>query len=224
MTTTALLMGLYQRDRTGQGQHIESRMINAAAYLHSDDFVRYEGKPPRRLADGGQHGLHALYRLYEATDGWVFLAAITDDEWRALCEATGKQGWLDDPRFATAESRVAHDEALAESLAALFRTRAAGDWERALTAVDVACVCAHEEFGRLLFEHEHMREAVGSTSGFHPTWGEFMQAGPLVRLGGVPGVSRLRTSVSGEDTDDVLRALGYSGDDAKRLREAQVVS
>ena len=223
-TTTALLTGLYQRDRTGHGQHIESRMINAAAYLHSDDFIRFEGKAPRRLADGGQHGIHALYRIYEAAEGWVFLAAVTDAEWQALCEATGNQRWLADPRYATAESRSAHDEALGKSLAAMFRNRAASDWERALTVVDVACVCAHEEFGRLLFEHEHMREAVGFTSGFHPTWGEFMQAGPLVRLGGVPGVSRLRTSVSGEDTDEVLRALGYRGDDAKRLREAQVVS
>jgi crotonobetainyl-CoA:carnitine CoA-transferase CaiB-like acyl-CoA transferase len=208
-TTTALLMALYARERTGRGQQVETRMLNAAAYLHSDEFLRHPGKPPRRIADKGQHGLDALYRLYPAAQGWVFLAAPTDAEWRAFCQATGNQGWLEDPRFSTAEDRAAHDEALAGLIAALFKTRAAQEWERLLTAADVACAEAHEEFSTLAFTHEQLRETVGALTGFHPSFGEFTQVGPLVRLAGVPEVSRIRTSASGQDTAEVLRSLGF---------------
>ncbi len=222
-TATAILAALYQRERTGKGQHVETRMLNAAAYLHSDDFLRYEGKPARRLADAGQHGLHALYRLYEAAPGWVFLAAGTDGEWRAFCQATGNVAWLNDPRFKTQEARLANDASLADDLDKLFRAGAAEDWERDLTAAGVACVCAHREFGRLLFDHKPMRDVLGTISGYHSTYGEFLQPGPLVGLSGVPSVKRVRTSASGEDTAGVLRSLGYSDAETKRLYEQNVV-
>ena len=61
-------------------------MLTANAYANSDDFLLYEGKPPRRQVDGELYGTAPWYRLYEASEGWVFLAAVTDDEWTAFCE------------------------------------------------------------------------------------------------------------------------------------------
>ncbi|MBI3743182.1 MAG: CoA transferase, partial [Chloroflexi bacterium] len=221
-TATAMLMALYQRDRTGKGQRIESRMLSAAAYLHSDDFIRYAGMPTRRIADKGQHGLNALYRLYPASEGWVFLAAPLESEWEAFCKATGKAEWLRDDRFRTLEARAANDEALIALLAGLFKTKPATDWERLLTPLDVACVVAHEDFGAMLFQNDNMREAVGHLTGTHPTFGEFTQAGPLVRLASVPTVSRLQSFTSGQNTADVLRSLGFPTENMPMPRQEAV--
>ena len=71
VNAVGLVLGLYARERTGQAQYIESTMINANAYLNIDDFYWHEGKQPRPLPDPEGYGLHALYRLYRASDGWV---------------------------------------------------------------------------------------------------------------------------------------------------------
>ncbi len=59
-------------------------MIGGNAHSYSDDFCAYDGKPPLAQSDTENHGLHALYRLYQAGDGWVFLAATNDKERAAL--------------------------------------------------------------------------------------------------------------------------------------------
>jgi len=69
-------------------------MIGGNVYSYSDDAVTHSGKPPVPLSDPEQYGLSSLYRLYEAADGWIFLAAVTERE-RADASAQRRQlhGW-----------------------------------------------------------------------------------------------------------------------------------
>ena len=92
VNAVGLVLGLYARERTGMAQYVESTMINANAYLNIDDFYWHEGKQPRPLPDRDGYGLHALYRLYRAKTGWVFLACLFEDEWEALCRAIDRPG------------------------------------------------------------------------------------------------------------------------------------
>jgi len=73
---TAILLGLYHREKTGRGQYLETSMIGTCLYANADDAIQYQGKPPRLLPDGQLNGLHALYRFYRAREGWVFLACV----------------------------------------------------------------------------------------------------------------------------------------------------
>src|SRR5690606_26874870 len=82
---SAAMLGLYARHRTGEGQQVFLSMLGANTYANSDDFVSYAGKPDRRPLDPMLHGPAALYRLYPARSGWVFLAAPEEREWQALC-------------------------------------------------------------------------------------------------------------------------------------------
>ena len=72
-------MALNHRDRTGQGQKVDLSLMKTGALATSDDFLRYEGKKDRPLADAGVHGLSALYRLYETGDGWVFSRVLAGE-------------------------------------------------------------------------------------------------------------------------------------------------
>ena len=85
LVASATLLGLYAQRRYGVGQEIYVNMLTANAYANSDDFLRYEGKPSRRQVDGELYGTAPWYRLYQASEGWVFLAAPTDEEWSAFC-------------------------------------------------------------------------------------------------------------------------------------------
>ena len=116
VTATAITMALYARQRFGKPQYIETTMIGSNAYVNADHFFDYEGRLPRPTQDPGGFGLGALHRLYESSDGWVFLDCPFEDEWRRMCEALGRADLISDPRFADADARVANDATLVSEL------------------------------------------------------------------------------------------------------------
>lgn len=219
-----ILMALYQRDRTGQAQQVETRMLISEAYLNSEDAIRYAGKPKRRIADKDQLGLEALYRLYRAKeDGWVFLGCRTDDEWRNLCQALGLARLLAHPRFATREGRREHSAELALILEPLFLERSAEVWEEILAPRGVPCVVAHKRFDEVFYKDLHYRanELVAEMS--HPIFGRYQQSGVLIRFSDTPGCIRRTAPFLGEHTREILLELGYSEAEVETLLANGVV-
>ena len=188
VNSVAMLMGLYAREHTGRGQYIESNMLGANGYANVNDFFWHEGKAPRQLPDPEGYGLNALYRLYRARKGWVFLACPFEEEWRALCQATGRQDLFEDPRFATSEAREENDAALAEQLEQVFAAREPLEWEKLLTDADVACVHA-EDRGMYWFYNEdpHVRENGFLTEVESARLGKFWRYSPLLSFSHTAG-------------------------------------
>ena len=223
VNAVGLLLGLYARERTGSAQYVESTMINANAYLNIDDFYWHEGKQPRPLPDPDGYGLHALYRLYQAKTGWVFLACPFDDEWQTLCHALDRPDLRDDPRFATPEARGLNDDALSQELAQVFATGDPIHWENLLTAADVACVKA-EDRGMYYFFNEdpHVREIGLLTDVQAPRFGDFWRYSPVVNFSETSG----RASpgpLKGQHTRPILRELGYTDEQILELKQQKVV-
>ena len=222
LVASATLLGLYAQRRSGIGQRIFVNMLAANAYANADDFVAYEGKPLRRQVDAELYGLSALYRLYPASEGWVFLAAPTDAEWRIFCEIAAPQ-LANDPRFADATGRDAHDAKLAEALAAVFATRPAAEWESLLAPQRIGCVAADAQSAGQFFAHdEHIQQ-----NGFAP-FSEHQRLGNLRRWGSLtvcaggrddygPGV------LAGAETDAILQEIGRGEAEIAALREQGVV-
>ena len=223
VNAVGLLLGLYARERTGQAQYVESTMINANAYLNIDDFYWHEGKQPRPLPDPEGYGLHALYRLYQAKNGWVFLACPCEDEWEAMCRAIDRPDLLRDPRFATREARGKHDDALAGELAAIFAAGEPLHWEELLAAVDVACVRAEDRGMYYFFNDDpHVRENGLLTQVEAPRFGEFWRYSPVVRFSETSGRAG-PGPLKGQQTRPILRELGYTEDQILDLKERKIV-
>jgi crotonobetainyl-CoA:carnitine CoA-transferase CaiB-like acyl-CoA transferase len=222
---TSLLLGLLARARTGEGQRVSSSMLATVAHAMAEHVVDGPGLPQAIGPGEDMRGPHALYRIYDAADGWVFLAVTSDAEWLALADALRDEVDLAaDARFATAALRAANDKALAETLAELFSGAPKGRWEERLLAADVACVAVSTE----RVERFLQGEQTGKASGYvvevtHPTFEQHLRLAPLVRFSrsatqAKPGV------LAGQATDAILTELGYDSGAIADLRARKIVA
>ncbi len=214
VVASATLLGLYAQQRYGVGQEIYVNMLAANAYANSDDFLQYEGKPPRRQIDAELYGTAPWYRLYEASDGWVFFAAPTCEEWTAFCQEAAPQ----------LEDLSADDEAaMTAAIAQVFAQAPAAEWERRLTAVGVGCVQADAASCGQFFAHdEHVLANDFSPVAPHRRLGAVRRWGPLTKMAGGrddygPGV------LAGAETDDILEEIGRSQEEIAHLRAKGIV-
>jgi len=223
---TAIMLGLWDRERTGMGQSIQDTMMIANAWANHKEAYNYTGRPSYAIPDRDSYGLHALYRLYPAKEGWVFFACLFDEEWSKFCHAVGRKDLLGDPRFAPA-ARQAHDEELVEQLSNIFATLPADKWENMLTAedVDVACVrvmeAGEEEF---LLDDPHSldNDFAVETEDENPRFGSYMRPGGIVQFSGMAG--RFRTApYVGQHTRSIMHEVGYSDAEVDDYHERRIV-
>jgi crotonobetainyl-CoA:carnitine CoA-transferase CaiB-like acyl-CoA transferase len=213
---TAIVLGLYARARTGAAPAMETTMLCSTGYIHSADMVAYEGAPARPIADAGQHGLAARYRLYRCADGWVFVAAPHDDHWEPLLDAVGLDGLRRDRRFATPEARRGHDDELADALATALAAQPAAHWVAGGRAAGVAIAPVHPEpFDRWLIASGLLRPAE------HPAYPPYWRLPPKVAFSGA--APRLGAAAAcGEHSRHLLRELGRSDAEIDALIAAGV--
>jgi crotonobetainyl-CoA:carnitine CoA-transferase CaiB-like acyl-CoA transferase len=220
---SSLLLGIYHQRRTGEGQFLSTSMIAGNALAYSDDFNSYAGKQPLPVADPESNGLDALYRLYEAESGWVFVAAPRQKDWEALAHAVGRTDLVGDARFATADARRENDDALAGELSAVFATRAAADWEDELASRRIAVVQASEVgYAEFSCTDPVLRETGMTVEIEHPLFGKILYASPSLRFSETP--ARIAPScLTGQHTEKILKELGYDDDAIGKLRADAVV-
>ncbi|HXY91938.1 MAG TPA: CoA transferase [Acidimicrobiia bacterium] len=207
---TALMLGLFHQRRTGEGQFLATSMIGGNVYSYSDDAVTYAGKPPVPQSDPEQHGLSALYRLYEAADGWIFLAAVTREERDALARALQ----IDLPDG---------DDERAAVIAAAVRERKADELEQMLTDAGAgAAAVAAVPHPAVVATDPVLLDTGLAVDIEHPLFGVIRRHGLPAALSETPG--RVAAGCSrGEHTRAILAELGYSPDDVAGLERDGVV-
>lgn len=221
---TGLLLGLHAQLRNDTGQYTETRMINTGAFDVSDEYYDYEGRAPERSVDSGQHGFHALYRLYETADGWLFVGCPRAEEWRTLCVALGREDLAKDQRFATPEARATHDAVLTEALATELKARSADAWERLLLQHDLGCVRADglswPSFW--LVDPSIKQNGLDAVTSHEALGGDYHRHGPTVHFSDMETVHGPPATL-GQHTEPILLELGYSIDEIDAMEDARLI-
>ncbi|NMP23782.1 CoA transferase [Sulfobacillus harzensis] len=132
-----ILAAMYERERTGKGDHVEVSLFGAqlAGLINVAQSYLVTGDPPQRY--GNAHAQLAPYQTVRTADGWMALGVGNDSQFQTLCRVLGKREWADDPRFRTNPDRVAHRGALILALESVLQHRTTGEWVAELQAEGV---------------------------------------------------------------------------------------
>ena len=137
-------------------------MLSTIAHAMGAHVVDVPGTAGTATPDHELRGPGARYRIYDAADGWVFLAAPCEHEWEPLVAALAPYVDLaGDGRFANESDRCRNDAELADVLAVVFASRGKDDWERELVRGDVGCVAVTTDSIETMFWSESFSGAAG---------------------------------------------------------------
>lgn len=217
-----VMMALYDRRRTGQGQHVEgallpTAMMMANAFLIERDLLGVE--KPRM---GNQGTSVAPCDLFEADDGWVLLQVAGQPMFERWCRTVGREDLFDDPRFADDDLRWEHGDVLNEVMQAWCRGRTVAEITELLDAqkLPAAPVLSPQD----VLDDPHVEQMGYLHRVAFPGAGRPV---PIIetpfRMSRTPGTIRDRAPLLGEHTDEVLRGLGYSPDRIAALRDQEVI-
>ena len=226
----ALLGALHYRDQTGKGQWIDASQCESGLMLAGPAVLDWSanGRVWSRIGNRSPYkpaAPHGIYRC-QGTDRWIAIACFTGAEWLALAGFAG-QGWAGDPRFATLEARLAHQDALDAAVTAWTGTiepRAAMAALQALGVPAGACQTAGDrcDADPQLAALGWLTEVTGSKIGRWPVAELPMQLSASPAYAGGP-IDR-GAPCYGEDNVHILSSyLGYSASEIERLAEDGVI-
>ncbi len=224
LSVLGCLMALYHQRKTGEGQELWTSLLDGGAMFASDVFlVDGETQPYPRL-DKDQTGLGACYRLYETADGWLQLAAVTEEQWHALCQILRLPELVDDPRFADTKARDEHRAELEALLGKRFKDRTALTWMRLLGDAGVPSELPVDTKGGDLAFFDADNERLGLVAEYeHPILGTMRQYGSLIDFSETPSRARSAPPMVGEHTQEILEWLGYTGAEMDTLKAERAV-
>jgi crotonobetainyl-CoA:carnitine CoA-transferase CaiB-like acyl-CoA transferase len=225
LSALGIIQALYDRDRTGEGQFVRTSILYAQLLNASMSWVTPDGKTKGRRPslDSEGYGWNALYRLYQTGQGWLCVAALTQDQFGKLARAVGKPELAADERFADEQGRSAHDGELAAELAEAFLAKPATTWSAELDAVGVPAEVSDRDYALRLFADPAAQERGWTAEFQHRMVGKMKLAGLTFDLSGTPGAVSSGPLWPGQNTKPILSSLGYTDEEITKLLESKAV-
>jgi crotonobetainyl-CoA:carnitine CoA-transferase CaiB-like acyl-CoA transferase len=217
----AVMVALFHRERTGQGQMIDTSLLDGQVALLTFQAQRYflTGKAPGW--SGNCHPLIAPYELFKTRDSYINVAVGNDSLWARFCQSLGLEQYVNDLRFKTNSDRLANRDALIAIIEERFSRSTTAELVVLLGGVGVPSGAVHnlaEVFADPQVVHLGLEQVMQ-----HPTVGELHQTGIPYRFSVSPGALRLPPPRLGQHTDEVLQDLGYAKEEIGRLRQEEAI-
>jgi len=206
----ALAPALYARRDEAHGRYIDVSLMQAATNLQSIRLMasHLEGGT---MKPGGAPG-----GVFQTADGWMSILALNDRDWKSLCAAMTMPELANDPRFATASSRLQNDAALYALMRPAIAALPSAVWSERLTAGRLM----HERLNSYadFINQPHVRET-GLIQWL--TQAGVKQPVPVPTLPGTPpqpdGTPRATAPVPGQHTEAILAEHGFSAGEIAAL-------
>ncbi len=212
-----ILLALFAREKTGQGQYIDISMTDGmVGFLPVALFFnQLTGQEPKR-ADGILSHRYACYNTYETADGqYLSIGAVEFRFWKKLCEV------MEVPDYAALHYDDNRRREILDFMRAAFRKKTLDQWESTLGDLDI-CWGRVQSLSEVLVDPLFQeREMVVDINGRDGKATKTL--GVPVKLSDTPGSVRAAPVGFGESTAAILEEIGYTPEEIKVLEEKEVI-
>jgi crotonobetainyl-CoA:carnitine CoA-transferase CaiB-like acyl-CoA transferase len=216
----AIVSALFHRQRTGEGQYIDTTMLGGQVALLTYQAGIYfaTGEAPR--SSGNAHPIIAPYQTFHSRDGYVNVASGNDAMFARFCQAMGLDDLPRDPRFVNNAGRSTNRPVLTQLIDAVTSTLETAEIVRRLDVAAVPCgpiYSVPEVFESPEAQHAQLHQRVP-----HPRLGEVDQVGFPYHLSDTPCAIRRHPPMLGEHTAELLGELGYTPEEIAAWGESRI--
>ena len=213
-----ILAALFARETTGEGQYIDISMMDGIVAMlpFPASLLWGMGKTPQR-GDTLLSGRFPCYRVYETKDGqYISLGALDPRFWAELCRKLGREDYIP-PQYDEGAKRAE----IFSFLERKFKEKTRGEWMAELKDLDVC-------FGKVLhldetFEDPHVRHRKLVTEFVDEKKGKMKLLSSPLKMSGTPPEIRRAPAAFGENTEEVLKELGFKEEEIQEMKRGGVV-
>ena len=208
--------------RTGNGQYLETSLLEAGLAWTQWEFGAYFGSGELPTATGTRHRRSTPYQAYKTKDGYVTVGANNNKLWNNFCTMVcGKPEWLTDPRFVDLPSRLRNIDELEREIETVFATQPTAHWVEKLDAAEVPGGPVYRYDQIMNDPHIKARNMVAEIE--HPKIGPMKTLGLPIKSTGELVSIRKPAPWLGQHSDEVLHGLGYGDAEIGALFEGGVI-
>ena len=219
----AVLGALRERDRTGQPQMVDVAMLDAAmvAMAATVSGLNNAGVEPAANGNTAASGSPAS-GIFETRDGLLSMTANQEAQVARLCHALNLDALLNEDRFSTSQSRLAHAAEFRKHISNALLHRTAGEWEELLSKAHLPASRVRTVKQILAEPHIQQREVQqlvqDAATGIAISVPSIGYKWNQRSLGPEFGPPRL-----GQHTEQTLAELGMGAADIQRLRASKII-
>jgi len=203
---SAISAALYQREKTGRGQHIDVSMLESMLSLTVNELQGAQFPQPKPT--------RPMFGPVETSDGYVMVAVVTEKTFRDFVAAVGRTDFLTDPRFAKYAERRAHWGELMAEIEVWSRTLTRDQCIAILEEHDVPCSPYRTVAEALADPQIAHRDALAEVT---DAGGSFKALNPPFRMTESETRVGRHAPALGEHTRAVLKSAGLTHDEIKKI-------
>jgi crotonobetainyl-CoA:carnitine CoA-transferase CaiB-like acyl-CoA transferase len=218
-----ILAALFAREKTGSGQFIDMALFDSQLTWLANAGSNFlnAGVSPERW--GNAHPSIVPYDVFRGSDGRHFVVGVgTEPLWKRFVKVMGlEDGAGRDERFQTNALRTKNRDALMPAVQKLFVTRTSIEWLDALARAEIPAAAINTVAEAVNDPQTKSRGLIVQLE--HPALGAVRSIANPIRFSHTPVSYRMPPPVLGEHSGDILRDLGYSGEEIAKARNEGAV-
>src|SRR6185369_17213567 len=221
LAALGIMTALLERESSGEGQWVQSNMLQAGLQLLDFQAARYtmSGDVPKQV--GNDHPTSMPTSAYKTADGYMNVAATGTKMWQRVCESIGRMDLFEHADFKTAESRAKNRKPLNAELNKGFAVKTSSEWVEILNKGGVPCgpiYSMDQVFADPQVQHIQAAAEVQSRK-----LGKLKLINQPVKLSRTPAKLLAASPERGEHTEEVLSELGFNSQDIKKFKSEGIV-
>ena len=214
-------IALLEREVSGEGQWVQTSLLQAQISMLDFQAARWLVARDVPGQAGNNHPTSIPTGVFPTSDGHINIAASGQHIFTRFCKAIGAEPLLEDPDFATGETRSQNRARLNESLAAFTKRHTSAELVERLNAAGVPSgpiYTIDQMFADPQVQHTGMAVPMP-----HPTRKDTAVVNQAVALSRTPSSINRPTPELGQQTEEVLTGLGYDAAAIEKLRTGGVI-